>query len=290
MVLIVFAYVQQGPWQDWKTKTKKIDNFLSIIYIDMIEKREITQGTSTVSLEKNNESWKVGGTKDFYVKESTAKRLREALGEVVNGNLELVSKNENNKKEFGVDESGISVKIVQGGIDYNFIIGKVGPTASVCYIAPKDKKETYLLDTNVRTAFIKDEWRDNKIFSFVPERIKSVRFQYPTGEFISEKIENVWQGIRPNKFAVSEKKVMGVLEVMANLEASEIPEQTFSGTGLEKNSIIIEAVDSFGSYIVMIGDANSAGLYYAKKGSSDNIYLISEDDKKVFDLKIADLQ
>lgn len=287
VVLIIFAYIQQGPWQDWKENVGKPDNFLASLDYDLAERIDIA---GSVSLEREGEYWKVGGTKDFYVKSLATDKLREAFKEIAEGELEIVSKNKDNKSDFGADENGALIKVIQSDGEYEFIIGNTGPTVATCYISRSDDDKTYLLNANVRTSFIRDDWRDNQIFSFLPERVKKLRFQYPNKEFSVEKVENVWKSASPSDFEVNEEKITEILEAMGNLSAVDIPEQTFEGTGLEKHSLIVEATDNMDSYTIMIGDANEAGQYYSKRGSSDNIYLISEEDKNLFDKNISDLK
>lgn len=290
MVLIVFAYVQQGPWQQWKEKAGKPDNFLKEIDPEKVEKIEISRGTSSDVLIKEEKGWKIGGTKDFYASDADAMRLKKALKGLSEGDLEVVSKNKDKKQDFKTGDKGAEIRIAQDERIIEFILGKNGPTMASCYISRKGDKKTYLLSRNIRTAFLKDDWRDEKMFSFMPERAKKIRFQYPDREFILEKKENIWKGISPYEFEADKEKLNDILETMGTLKAVEIPEQSFEGTGLEKHNIIVEVKGAMDDYVIMVGDANEEGLYYAKRGASDNIYLISEDDKNEFDVGLGDLQ
>lgn len=291
VALVAFAYIQKGPWKEWQEDQNKQENFFAVLDIDSIEKMEISQGTGTPAwLEKSGEFWKVGGTKDFYVKTAMAEKLAEAVKELAGGELEVVSENEGNKKDFGTDDKGIAVKFAQGGANYDLVIGNVGPTAASSYLSRPGDSKTYLLDFNIRTAFARSDWRDEQIFSFLPERAKKIRFQYPNREFTVEKVENEWKGVSPYDFPVTEDKITELLTVLGNLSAAKIPEQTFAGTGLEKHNIIVEVFDSISSYTIMVGDADKDGLYYAKKGSSDNIYLITKEERDALNKYIKDLK
>jgi hypothetical protein len=48
---------------------------------------------------------------------------------------------------------------------------------------------------------------------------------------------------------------------------------------LEKNQLIVEALGEGVKNILMVGNDNGKGLFYAKKGDSDIIYLISKSDR-----------
>ena len=79
---------------------------------------------------------------------------------------------------------------------------------------------------------------------------------------------------------------------MSNLTAISIPEQTFDNTGLEKNNIIVEATGEGINNTIMVGDAedDEESRYYIKRGDSDNIYLITKEQRDALDNQIWDLQ
>ena len=86
---------------------------------------------------------------------------------------------------------------------------------------------------------------------------------------------------------------------MSNLSSAEIPEQTFEGTGLENHEMIVQATGEELDHVLMIGgmkqlenedDEEEEKLYYAKKGDSDNIYLIREDQKDELQKQIWQLR
>jgi len=76
---------------------------------------------------------------------------------------------------------------------------------------------------------------------------------------------------------------------MSNLTAEKIPAQDFTGTGLEKNLIIVEAAGKEINNTLMIGSANDDDLYYAKTGDNDNIYLITKNEREKIYKKVADV-
>jgi hypothetical protein len=141
----------------------------------------------------------------------------------------------------------------------------------------------------LREVFEQAEWRDLTIFSSAKEKINKIRFQYPNREFTVEFKNDKWSGVLPEKFTVNQEKIGKIAQIMSSLKAREIPEQTFKNTGLEKHLIIIEAAGEAIDNVLMVG-ASQGGLSYAKRGESDNIYLIDKSardelDKWIWQLK-----
>lgn len=289
IILIIFAYIYQGPLRDWRESRGLTKNFLSQVLLEKIERIEVKKGEDAVVLEKKETGWKIEGTKDFYVGEQVAESLDFALEKIGKEKLELIGKNKDKKETFKTDDSGVRVKITQEEKEFNFVVGKTTPDFSGSYISKADSDRTYKIGINLNV-FDQDEWCDDQIFSFMPERINKMRFQYPDRQFWVEKVENKWKGILPWAFSVTEEKINEILEIMGNLQAVRIPEQSFEGTGLEKNLIIVQVVGENIDNTIMIGQSNDEGLYFAKRAGSDNIYLISKEDRDIFDRKTKDLK
>jgi len=300
VILIIFAYLYQGPIKKWKVNSNKPDNFLAKINVDQINKIEIIKNNENkIVLEKNGDKWKIAETKDFYVPKNKAKTMIENLKKVVESDLEIVSDNADMKKEFKTDnDNGIKIKIVQDNSDIiEFIIGKSGNNYKSSYISEQENQKTYLVNSNLNSVFSRDDWYDKTIFSIDKAKISKVRFQYPDRNFVVEKSvvedKDEWNGILPYKFKVDNEKILEVIDSLSNLEAIKIPEQKFEGTGLEKNLIIIQITGERIDKKIMIGDSNGNEeneLFYVKKASSDNIYLITKEQKNKLDKSIKDFE
>jgi len=289
IILIVFAYIYQGPVKEWRESRGLAKNFLAGVSLEMIDRVEIKKGGETVTLEKEEAGWKISGTKDFYVNEKVAESLTFALEKIGEKKLELVGKNIDNKEAFKTDESGIGIKIIQVDEEFNFVVGKTTPDFSGSYICENGSEKTYRINLNL-IVFDQEEWRDNQIFSFMPERVNKMRFQYPDRQFWVEKMEDKWKGILPWAFSVNEEKINEILETVGNLKAIKIPEQNFEGTGLEKNLVIAQIVGENIDETIMVGQESEGGQYFAKKGNSDNIYLISKEDRDILNRTTIDLK
>ncbi|MFH0923918.1 MAG: DUF4340 domain-containing protein [Candidatus Falkowbacteria bacterium] len=320
IILIALAYFYQGPFKDWKSDLGKPDNFLAKIDASQIDKIEITKNGETAVLIRESDKWRIADTKDFYVEENLADSLNKALEEAISAEVELAGSNKDKKSEFKTDlEQGVKVRLFLNAENEiaNFVIGKTGNDFST-YVSESNLDETYKIKINLSGLFSRDSWYDKNIFLSDKEKISKIRFQYPDREFIitktqkhentetleTEKLEYEWEGISPYEFSVDENKIDEILNIMSNLIAAKIPEQTFDGTGLEKNLIIAQATGEGIDNILMVGGALQNGstalrdyganaeeeLYYAKKGDSDNIYLITKEQRDELDKNIKDLE
>ncbi|MBI4812730.1 DUF4340 domain-containing protein [Candidatus Falkowbacteria bacterium] len=291
IILIAIAYAYQGPLKKWQANLGKPKNFLAKAEVDKVDKMEINANGKATTLEKQDERWKVGATKDFYVNKNLAENLIKKLEEAKKSEMELVSANQDKKKEFRTDESGISIKLYeQGSVMADFVIGKAGSDYMSAYISQPNTNNTYAVMVNLYDTFNQNDWRDKIIFSSEKDKIAKVRFQYPGREFVMEKDGESWTGKTPYKFKVDSKKIDEILDVMSDLSAVKIPEQNFTGTGLEKHLIIAQATGEGVDNTLMIGTENEDGLYYAKKGNSDNIYLISKEQRNELNKQIWQLK
>lgn len=298
VVLVVLAYLYQGPLKEWRSSIDKSDNFLAQIDVDQIDKIEINSSNQEIALEKHDNKWKISETKEFYLKDELISSLNNGLKDATKAEVELASSNKDKKSDFQTDEeNGTGVKLSQAGVLIaEFIVGKRGVDFTSTYISEPESDNTYIIEASISSLFNRTDWYDRTIFSSEKENISKIRFQYPNREFTVEKLDNDWSGTIPYKFSVDKDKIDKTLNIMSNLVATEIPEQNYKGTGLEKHSIIIEATGEVVNNILMIGGPKEAEsdeeieLYYAKIGNSDNIYLITKEQRDELDKQIRDLQ
>lgn len=292
----VFIY-KQASKKTQHDDTVVQSNFFSNIDVDKINSISVIKNGATTTLEKSGDLFKIAGTKGFYATEEVAKTISDGLIGAKNANLKIASINEDNKIDFLTNASGTKVIIAQeDGEQVDFIIGRTGTDPSETYIAQEGKPETYMISENMPRVFDTESWYNKNIFKSDKELINQIRFQYLDRQFtISKNKKGVWSGVNPNKFTVSQEKILAILDAMSGLKALKIPKQTFNGTELEKHAIIVQATGDKIDNTIMIGgfvkqDGSESKLYYAKKGDNDNIYLISEEDKKILDKTIKDLQ
>jgi len=283
IVLIALAYAYQGPLKKWQNDLGKPKNILAKIKIDSLDTIEIINQGKTLTLAKQNQRWKYDDSKDFFVDASVMAKVFNELKLAVDSETELVSNNKERKSEFKTDVSGSEIKIYQAEVQVaDFIIGIMASDYASSYISTPESAATYTVKADLSGAFNPTDWRDYAIFSTPKEKINKIRFQYPNREFTVEQKDGQWSGVLPDKFVVNQEKISPILDIMANLKATKIPEQDFANTGLGKHLIIIEASGDGVNNILMIGQENNS-LYYAKRGDSDNIYLISKAERDELD-------
>lgn len=296
IVLIAAAYIYNGPWQKMQMDKGKVKNFLAKITVADIDMIDITSLGKTTTLEKNGERWKIGGTKDFFTDDSVSASLVSGLDEAKKAEMELASENKDKKSDFETDETnGTLVKLRQGDkVLSEFYVGKASDNSASSYISLSGDDKTYVIKSALSDLFRREDWYDRKIFASNQAGINKIRFQYPNREFTIEKKDDVWTGIAPNKFKADNDKLSEILSLMSSLSAVKIPEQNFTGTGLEKSGIIVQATGEGIDNTIMIGNAYKSddGLeyYYAKKATSDNIYLITKSNRQALDKNIWDLR
>lgn len=291
-ILVLFAFLYQVPYKNWRKGHAKPDNFLANINFANINKIEVVKKDEVVVIEQKDDKWLVKNTKSFYVKPDIIAGIRTSIEEANKAKVSLASNNADNKTDFQVDtENGTKVKFVQGEeVLVDFMIGKATGDYLGTFISQTGSDKTYSISTSLNRAFVRSDWYDKEIFATEKDGINKVRFQYGDEGFTIEKNNDKWVGLIPYKFRVSEEKVEEILNIMSNLSATEIPAQTFDGTGLEKNSIIVQATGEGIDNTIMIGDDNGDELFYTKKGTSDNIYLITKEQRDELDKGYRDLR
>lgn len=292
--LIGIAFLYSGPYKNWKENVNKKKSFFSELNLDTITKFSVDyQGEETI-LEKQGERFKVAGTKDFYVDKTAQDALLKIITDAKDSELELVSKNKDKREDFGFGEDKvIELKMFENdNLLADVLVGDMTRDYSGSYIAESDSDNIYSVDANLNAVLSRDDWRDYKIITSDKEAINKIRFQYPTREFTIEKDSETgeWSGTLPYTFKVAPEKVDSILDVMTNLQAVSIPEQNFENTGLDKHSIIVQVSGDGIDDTLMIGDADESGNYYAKRGDSDNIYLIVGAERDILNKQIWELK
>ena len=291
IALAASAYIYQGPFKNWQQQKEVPKNFLAKVDINKVNKIEITKNGGTVTLVASVYRWKVENTKDFYVSDTAANSLISKLKEAVKDQLEIVSQNKDKKSDFSTDASGIAVKLKQDNQELaNFIVGKTASDYLGTYISQENSDKTYLTKVDLASVFFQDDWRDKTIFASDKTKINKIRIQSAGKEFIIVKEGENWIATGTKAVKLNNDKVTSLADLLSSLVASEIPEQKFDSTGLEKNNLIIQATGDGIDNTLIIGNDNGKGMYYVKTGASDNIYLITKTERDNLNKQIKDLQ
>lgn len=285
-LLVLAAWGYEGPFKSWKEEKAKAINLFSGLDLDKVNQIEVAQGDKKTAFTKVNDKWKIDGTKDFWLTQAQADQIKTALDDAKKTDWELVSQNKAKKADYQTDGSGRNIRLIDSGKDLvDFSIGKMGPDYKSTYLSLKDSDKTFLVKASLVQAFGEEDWRDKAIFTTDKEKVTKLRIHEAGVDYVIEKKTSdkgvvTWNIAKPKAITVKTEKVDEVLAVLSSLTAVEIPNQTFNGTGLDKNSIVVEASGDGIDNTLMLGSAkksNGQDLVFAKKGTSDNIYLISKD-------------
>ncbi|SRR6056297_722071 len=294
IILVILVIIAYGYYFEQNQSEGKQNNFLSGVNPKEISKIEVNTLGSSTALLKQEERWKIDGEEGFYVSSEVASDMEQSLANLVKADFELASENSEKKEIYHTDEKhGAEVKLYRGEeMVADFIVGRLdSPTVSHTYISRPEREKTYLArNVQLTGIFLREDWRSKAIFDNPEKEVKKLRFQYPEKEFSltrkeTEEGDKVWRSTEPNSFTADSKKVSEITDLMIDLTATQIPEQKFEGTGLEKHLIIVEAQGGEWSNTIMVGEKYEADgekdFYYAKKGSSDNIYLITKEQRDI---------
>jgi hypothetical protein len=286
---LFFAY---EPFLNYRQNYGKPKNFFSSIKLSDIDKIEINRQGKIIVLEGHGNIWKIGGTKDFYVDTAALTALKNNLADAAKAKFEIISEKREKQTDFETTaEIGAQIKLSSGEkVLADFILGKNGNDYSSSYLSLPGGDITYIIKTALSIPDNNSGWYAKEIFKFDKEKINKIRFQYPDRQFSIEKINNVWEGVSPYKFKINNEKLTSTIDILSELQAVDIPKQNFSGTGLEKHPVIVQVVGDGIDSTIMLGGQDEEGRYFAKKGDSDNIYLVAETVKKELDKKINDLK
>jgi hypothetical protein len=265
-------------------------NILAVKDLAQADEISIASSGNVIGLKKEGERWKISGTKNFYADQDKVARLLDALTKAGEEDLELVSVSSSKRAQLLPERTAAKITIKASGATKLDAIAARATTRPGNYLGLAGKNETYSSKTDIASLALSNEWADLEIFSGNKDDINRVRFQYPGSEFSVEKKDGQWSGIKPFIFPVSPSKIDEILDIMTNLQSVKMPAQDFKGTGLEKNLIIVQATGSNISHTIMVGEADKDGNYFAKRGDSDNIYLITKKQRDELSKKINDLK
>lgn len=292
ILLVAVAYIYQGPWQSWQASKNIPKNFFAGVNVDQINKIEITKNGKTTTLVLNGNKWKIDGTKEFYVSDTNAQNIVARLKDLTTARLETVSANQAKKSDFNTDAaSGANVKLEQGSKELSsFIIGKINSDYAGTYLSPVGSNTTYLTKVDLYDTFVQTDWYDKAIFASDKTQINSVQFRRNGKEFNIAKQGDDWYATGTTKIKLNKDKVNSVVDLLASLVATAVPNQNATSTGLANSQLIVWATGTSVDNTIIVGNDNGQGLYYAKRGDSDNIYLIAKAERDKLNQRLKDLQ
>lgn len=262
VVLVVVAYFltksdQRSSTEDVVTKIYEFDSAA-------VDRLEITQDGKKISMQNNGGTWQLVEPITYNVNQEF---VGSVLSDLKNYQiLSVVSKNPENKKDFGLDDSAkVTVSIFQSGnLIGTFEIGKTPEAPNQTYIKTPDNDEIYLAKNFLRNNFVRptlESWRDLRITSIPSTSINSIEYQTPSGTY------NVTRDSTGKYFVdgapADSNVVAGVVNILQDFNT-----QTFKDTVLGPGTAFTDKVK------VNWGD-NSTELNFLKESDSTNVnYLL----------------
>ena len=282
ILLICLAWFYQGPYKDWSFKKNLPVNPLATLNTDTLNSIEITKGSSTAKLKKTDGVWYVDSNEKvkFKVTKTVIDPIVEKLAEAKKANLQLISNNQDKQKEYELtDDKSTQIKLTDNKNSFEVVLGKTTSDYMGSFVTTKNNNKTYKFSAiNLSALFGRDDWRDLTIFSQGEKKATSMRIQYQGKKLELTKTGENWVAGKTKYNTASVEKIA---TAMANLFATRIPEQNFKPAGLEKPEVILEVKGDGFDNTLMIGKKNKDGLFYAKTGEQDNLYLINKNDHDI---------
>ena len=296
--LALGAYLYVGPYQRWQTKKQTADsaNWLAAVDINLVNKIEVADADGkTYALKKENNIW-LTEPDNWPTEKIIMDALEEKLANLIKADLAIASFNPENKKNFATDETGLRVKLSQDSNPVGeFILGKVASDYGSTYFGREGDERTYRAPITFVRAFDVVSWRDRTIFNLSTSGIDAITWQYPAQTIAINNLpdkrgETYWHA-SSTLLRLGKEKVEGFLNSVTKLEASDIPDQTATSTGLAKPALQLRLMGPGVDELLILGDKkDKSSEYFVQKQSSGQIFLIGEEQKKELEKKIQDLQ
>ncbi|MEK7067841.1 MAG: DUF4340 domain-containing protein [Patescibacteria group bacterium] len=305
IVLVIGAYLYTGSYQNWQAKKQTADSANWLVAVDMsLVDRIETQDKDgkTYVIKKENNLW-LTEPDNWPTEKIIMDALEEKLAELTKANLEVVSFNKDNKSNFEIGDNGLRVKLFQNDAEAgSFIMGKIASDYSSTYIGREGDDRTYRAPITFVRAFDTESWRDRTIFNLSSSGIDVITWRYQGQTIVinnlPDKRGEIYWHASSTLLRLNKEKVDGFLNSVTKLEASDVPEQTTAGTGLDKPALQLrlqgqapqdmptgQGIDE----TLIIGNKNqTTSEYWLQKKSSGQIFLITEMDEKILAKNIKD--
>jgi hypothetical protein len=275
VLLVVVAYFLTKS--DQRTSTDEVGKKLYELDSAAIDRIEITQDGKKIAMKNDGGMWTLVEPVTYNVNQEFVGSL---LSDLKNYEvLSVVSKNPENKKDFGLDDSAkVLVTVFQNGnIAGTFEVGKTPDAPNQTYITIPGKDEVYLAKNFLKNNFVRptlESWRDLKIISIPSANVKSLEFQSggstyivtkePTGSFLVD-------GSPADSLAVN-----GVLNLLQDFNTQSFKD-TVLGPGTQfTDKVIVKTGENVTELdFLRTGDSTSVN-YLLKIAGKDQIFLFNE--------------
>ncbi len=210
---------------------------------------------------------------------------------------ELVSKNEINQAQFGVDEKGIKVSINnKDEVIADFYVGKAGPDFLSTYIRKAGEPYVYLYPENIRQTFNQPELRDLTILTIGKDSIAKIEGRENGNGLVVERQEDKWVITKPLRVELSETAMTPLLTLLSNFKAVDVNlglEEELTGFNSPAKRFIITANEQDTTIlvgnIITNGNPQDNTKYYLQKEGDERVFTITQEMFNKIPTRIADL-
>ena len=261
-VLVLIAYFLTKS--DQRSSTDKISTKIYEFDSAAVDMLEIMQDGKKIAMKNNAGTWELVEPVNYKVNQEF---IGAVLSDLKNYQvLSIVSKNPENKKDFGLDDSAkVTVSVYQSGnLVGSFDIGKTPDAPNQTYIKVPDKDEIYLAKNFLKNNFVRptlESWRDLRITSIPATSVNLIQYETPSGSYTVTKDSTGKYYI--DGAPADSGVVAGVLNILQDFNT-----QTFKDTVLGPETQYTDKVK-------VTWGGNSTDLNFLKQGDSLNVnYLL----------------
>lgn len=163
IIMVVLAYLYQGPFKKWQASSNRPVNFLASVDISKVD-RIVIGGEKEVTLQKGGDGWLVAGGKGFKADSAAVSSALGKINEAGAAQLELVSTNKGRKANFKTDGSGIQARLYEGEKEVVALnLGKASNDFITSYVGRAGDDNTYqFAGVNLYSVFSLADWRDKE--------------------------------------------------------------------------------------------------------------------------------
>jgi hypothetical protein len=239
---------------------------------------------NNVVLAQTPAGWVVASADSFPADTAEVNKVIAALqGMIVK---ELVSTNPQKHQVFQVDSvSGVRVMAIAQNKDTvaDVIVGKNGTDYNSTYFRPRQSKNVYLYDQNLRSLFSKNSvnWRDTYVLKLDRENVTRLTLEYPGQTLeLAKSNDGVWKIAKPQESAAKQNLVNDMINTVAMLNSKDMQRLNLADAtyGFNKSPCTVTVTDKNNNrFVLVVGAYNEKDKdYFIKNNFRNYVYKIND--------------
>jgi hypothetical protein len=253
---------------------------------------------SVVIRKDGNGIWRIAEPRPLKADENT---MRGFLGSVVDFSPEVSIETPENLSEYGLDPPAARFTfILKDGSSRILLLGGKNIVGNSVYVKTADKKDVYLLPSNLAASQLKtklDDYRDREILKADTVSVKKIKLTRGGSAVILEKTpDNDWMLVSPERAKADGEKVREVLSRINDLRAEQFVEDHPSALnvyGLDSPRVQIEiwtAAGGAGRGLMLGRNKLKSASFFLKTKDSPSVVLAPQAFEKSMELKPDDFK